>query len=63
MPPSCAVLGRFAISAWVALLWQYNVKRSYILAFVSDIAIFVLKGTLNSKQPANQPTNKLASTS
>jgi len=22
MPPSCAVLGGFAVGAWVALLWQ-----------------------------------------
>jgi len=24
MPPSCALLGGFAIGAWVALLWQHN---------------------------------------
>jgi len=23
MPPSCALLGGFAIGAWVALLWQH----------------------------------------
>ena len=32
MPPSCALLGRFAISAWVALLWQHNPNPSYKLA-------------------------------
>jgi len=29
MPPSCALLGRFAIGARVALLWQHNANRSY----------------------------------
>jgi len=24
MPPSCALLGGFAIGAWVALLWQHQ---------------------------------------
>jgi len=38
MPPSCALMGGFAIGAWVALLWQHNANRSYNLAFVSDIA-------------------------
>jgi len=32
MPPSCAVLGRFAIGARVTLLWQHNVNPSYKLA-------------------------------
>jgi len=56
MPPSCALLGGFAIGARVALLWQHNANRSYKLAFVSDI--FVLKMAVKL-----QPTNKLASTS
>jgi len=56
MPPSCALLGGFAIGAWVALLWQHNANHSYKLAFVSDI--FVLKSDVKL-----QPTNKLASTS
>ena len=43
MPPSCALLGGFAISARVALLWQHNANHSYKLAVVSDIAVFVLK--------------------
>jgi len=59
MPPSYALLGGFAIGARVALLWQRNANRSYKLAFVSDIAVFVLKSELNS----NHPTNKLAYTS
>jgi len=42
MPPSCALLGGFAIGARVALIWQHNLNRSYNLAFVSDIAVFVL---------------------
>ena len=29
MPPSCALLDRFAIGARVALLWQHNANRSY----------------------------------
>jgi len=58
MPPSCALLGRFAIGARVALLWQHNANPSYNLAFVSDIAVFVLKRDVKL-----QPTNKLASTS
>ena len=29
MPPSCALLGGFAIGARVALLWQHNAKCSY----------------------------------
>ena len=29
MPPSCAVLGGFAIGARVALLWQHNANPSY----------------------------------
>jgi len=32
MPPSSALLGGFAISAWVALLWQHNTIPSYKLA-------------------------------
>jgi len=31
-PPSCALLGGFAIGARVALLWQHNTKPSYNLA-------------------------------
>ena len=62
MPPSCALLGGFAIGAQVVLLWQYNANRSYKFAFVSDIAVFVLKSDVKL-QPTNQPTNKLASTS
>jgi len=29
MPPSCALLGGFAIGAQVALLWQHNTNPSY----------------------------------
>jgi len=29
MPPSCALLGGFAIGARVALQWQHNANRSY----------------------------------
>jgi len=29
MPPSCALLGGFAIGARVVLLWQHNAKPSY----------------------------------
>ena len=32
MPPSCALLGGFAIDVRVALLWQHNAKPSYKLA-------------------------------
>ena len=35
MPPSCALLGRFAIGAQVALLWQHNANYSYKLASIS----------------------------
>ena len=31
MPPSCALLGGFAIGAPVALLWQHNANPSYKL--------------------------------
>ena len=58
MPPSCALLGGFAIGARVAFLWQHNANRSYKLAFVSDIAVFVLERDVKL-----QSTNKLASTS
>ena len=34
MPPSCALLGGFAIGAQVALLWQHNVNPSYKLASI-----------------------------
>jgi len=34
MPPSCALLGGFAIGARVALLWQHNANRSYMLASI-----------------------------
>jgi len=54
--PSCALLGGFAIGARVALLWQHNAKRSYKLAFVSDIAVFVLNGDVKL-QPNNQLTS------
>jgi len=29
MPPSCALLGGFAVGALVALLWQHNANPSY----------------------------------
>ena len=32
MPPSCALLGEFAIGARVELLWQHNANPSYKLA-------------------------------
>jgi len=32
MPPSCALLGGFAIGARVALLWQHNANPSYKLS-------------------------------
>jgi len=35
MPPSCALLGGFAISARFALLWQHNVNPSYKLASIT----------------------------
>jgi len=53
MRPSCALLGGFAIGAQVALLWQHNANRSYELAFVSDMAVFVLKSDVKL-QPTNQ---------
>jgi len=56
MPPSCALLGGFAIGARVALLWQHYVNHSYKLAFVSDITVFVLKSD-DKLQPTNQPTS------
>jgi len=62
MPPSCALLGGFAVGARVALLWQHNANRSYKLAFVSDIGlavVFVLKSDVKL-QPTNQ---QVASTS
>jgi len=34
MPPSCAMLGGFAIGARVALLWQHNANPSYKLASI-----------------------------
>jgi len=33
-PPSCALLGGFAIGAQVALLWQHNANPSYKLASI-----------------------------
>jgi len=35
LPPSCALLGGFAIGARVALLWQHNANPSYKLASIS----------------------------
>ena len=34
LPPSCALLGGFAIGARVALLWQHNAYLSYKLASI-----------------------------
>ena len=34
LPPSCALLGGFAIRARVALLWQHNANPSYKLASI-----------------------------
>jgi len=34
LPPSCALLGGFAIGARVALLWQHNTNPSYKLASI-----------------------------
>jgi len=33
--PSCALLGGFAIGAWIALLWQHNANPSYKLASIT----------------------------
>jgi len=52
----CALLGGFAIGAWFVLLWQHIVNRSYKLAFISDITVFVLKTDVKL-QPTNQPTS------
>jgi len=54
VPPSCALLGGFAIGARVALLWQHNANRSYKLAFVSDIAVVFLLKSDFKLQPTNQ---------
>jgi len=35
VPPSCALLGGFAIGAPVALLWQHNANPSYKLASIA----------------------------
>ena len=35
MPPSCTIVGGFAIGALVALLWRHNENRSYKLASTS----------------------------
>ena len=53
-PRSCALLGGFAIGARVALLQQHNVNRSYKLAFISDIAVFVPKSDVKL-QPTSLP--------
>jgi len=34
MPPSCALLGGFAIGAQVALIWQHNANPGYKLASI-----------------------------
>jgi len=34
LPPSCALLGGFAIGARVALLWQHNANPSYKVACI-----------------------------
>jgi len=60
MPPSCALLGGFAIGARVALLWQHNANRSYNLAFVSDIAVFVLKRDVKLQSTNQQACLHLA---
>jgi len=46
MPPSCSLLGRFAISARVALLWQHNVnaKCQRVHACTCSLLRFVIVG-------------------
>jgi len=43
-PPSCALLGRFAIGAWVLLLWQHSTdakcQRECLYLFYAWFAVF-----------------------
>jgi len=38
MPPSCALLGRFAIGAWVALLWQKQMRTQNVSEYIPVLA-------------------------
>jgi len=44
MPPSCAVLGGFAIGARVALLWQHNANLLTILRTSRDMTTVRMLG-------------------
>ena len=55
LPPSCALLGGFAIGARVALLWQHNANPSYKLASIQrydDSANARLGGVGARRRPA-----------
>jgi len=45
MPPSCALLGGFAIGAQLALLWQHNAnakcQRVYMLVLTLCLVSFI----------------------
>jgi len=39
MPPSCALLGGFAVGAWVTLLWQHYGNAWQSLVVIRDVKI------------------------
>jgi len=49
----CPLVVHYWADLRVALLWQQKANRSYNLAFVSDIAVFLLKSDVKL-QPTNQ---------
>ena len=64
LPPSCALLGGFAIGARVALLWQHNANPSYKLASIpryDDIvrtAAWVGSARAAVRRPEGAPQNR-----
>jgi len=57
MPPSCVLLGGFAIGARVALLWQHNTNPSYKLASIPQY-----DGGVHALQAGEWPSTGVFST-
>ena len=55
MPPSCALLGGFAIGARVALLWQHNANPSYKLRPSRDMTTYCERSAGSARAAGGRP--------
>ena len=49
MSPSCALLGRFAIGAWVALLWEHNANAN-VSEYMLVVALYLVVSSLSKEE-------------